>query len=72
MIPTPWSLIALAALGLTGWAVTRSRQRRRIDNKSLNKTRALQTWEGEGGGLPNGGPQVTLGEPTAPSSESPR
>ena len=33
------------------------------------KTRALQTWEGEGGGLPDGGPQVRLVDaPAAPAA----
>jgi len=62
-MPTPLTWVALAAAGLSGWAAWRRAAKRRLVDHSHAKTQALHTWEGEGGGLPNGGPHVTLVEP---------
>lgn len=69
---TSLKLLSLAVLGLAGWAVSRAHHRRQEAALSLSKTQALQTWEGEGGGLPDGGPQVRLIEPApAPADDTP-
>lgn len=49
-------LLALAALSLTSLAKWRQVHRRRQAARPQSDPQPLQTWEGEGGGLPNGGP----------------
>jgi hypothetical protein len=64
----PLTLLALVALSFTGLAALRTtQQRRRLAAKV--KPEVLQTWEGEGGGLPNGGPGQTV-SPTAPAGDA--
>ncbi|HSW04619.1 hypothetical protein [Aquabacterium sp.] len=73
-MPTPLTWIVLAAAGLVGWTALRKTQDHRAVKLSHAKTRALQTWEGEGGGLPDGGPQVKQIETglALPPSETPK
>lgn len=55
-----WCAAALTTL-LMGVASTLVRtHRRRLDARSPAKPEALQTWEGEGGGLPDGGPHTQV------------
>jgi hypothetical protein len=58
-------LLALAALSVTGLNALRKKHRERLAATPKAKPAPLQTWEGEGGGLPNGGPGLTV-EPTVP------
>lgn len=76
-MPSPLTWVALAAAGLGGWAAWRNASRRRAIDHSHAKTQALHTWEGEGGGLPNGGPHVALvdapqADPAAASIAKPK
>jgi hypothetical protein len=50
------AMLALAALSFAGVSVLRRQHRQRLAARPKAKPEALQTWEGEGGGLPNGGP----------------
>lgn len=63
----PLTLFALAALSFTGLAALRTKHQRRLAAKG--KPEVLQTWEGEGGGPPNGGPGQTV-SPTAPAGDA--
>lgn len=53
-----FAILALTTLSIVGWSMVRSQRRL----ASSGQSPALQTWEGEGGGLPDGGP----GERTQP------
>ena len=62
--------VVLAALGLFGWSLfDYFRKTTRLEEKKTRKE-AVATWEGEGGGLPNGGPSQTV-SPVAPPPEAP-
>jgi hypothetical protein len=50
------SLLALAALSITGLAKWRQVYQRHQAARPQSDPQPLQTWEGEGGGLPDGGP----------------
>jgi hypothetical protein len=63
----PLTFFALAALSFTGLAALRTNHQRRLAAKA--KPEVLQAWEGEGGGLPNGGPGQTV-SPTAPAGDA--
>jgi hypothetical protein len=52
----PLALLALAALSVAGWSALRNKHQQHLATKPHAKPEALQTWEGEGGGLPGGGP----------------
>jgi hypothetical protein len=54
------SLLALAALSLAGLSALRKTHAQRLHATPRSKPQALQTWEGEGGGLPSGGPGQTV------------
>jgi hypothetical protein len=72
-MPSPMTWIALATAGFVGWSALRKAREREAAKPSPAKPRALQTWEGEGGGLPNGGPQLPRVETRVwrPPSEKP-
>jgi hypothetical protein len=59
----PLTLLALAALSVVGWSALRTKHQQRLAAKPHAKAEALQTWEGEGGGLPNGGPGRPIAAP---------
>lgn len=63
----PLAWLALLALGVTGW---RAWRRHRPAAAAAPAVHELHTWEGEGGGLPDGGPQLPRSEdgstPVAP------
>ncbi len=61
------TLLALAALSLGGIKALRKKHTQRLAATPRAKPEALQTWEGEGGGLPNGGPGQTVSPAAAPS-----
>jgi len=50
------SLLALAALSITSLAKWRQVHQRRQAARPQSNPQPLQTWEGEGGGLSDGGP----------------
>jgi|PlaIllAssembly_1097288.scaffolds.fasta_scaffold1241284_1 hypothetical protein len=52
-------LLALAALSITSLAKWRQVHQRRQTAKPQSDPQPLQVWEGEGGGLPDGGPGPT-------------
>jgi hypothetical protein len=52
----PLAWIALAALALTSLAAVRRTRRDQLAARPMVQPTPLQTWEGEGGGLPDGGP----------------
>ena len=52
------ALMTLAALCVVGWSAVRKTHQRRLAAQPRAKPVALQTWEGEGGGLPKGVPEV--------------
>lgn len=56
----PFALFALAALSVAGWSALRNKHQQRLAMKPHAKPEALQTWEGEGGGLPDGGPGANV------------
>lgn len=65
-----FTLLTLAALSLAGWAAFRSKQHHRLAvARSKAKPEALQTWEGEGGGLPDTGRGVNAPSPGAAMSQ---
>jgi hypothetical protein len=66
----PLTLLALAALAFTGLNALRKKHHERLANTPKAKPEALQTWEGEGGGLPNGGPSQTV-SPVVSDSANP-
>jgi hypothetical protein len=68
MLPRTIALLTLVALSVTGWSVILSSQRRRLAGRSAAKPEPLQTWEGEGGGLPNGGPGITIPATAIPAT----
>lgn len=55
------TLVALTTLCFAGWSAARNR---RLRASSQTPRQAVQTWEGEGGGLPDGGPGEHM-QPTA-------
>lgn len=57
----PLTLLALTALAFTGLHALRKKHHERLANTPKAKPEALQTWEGEGGGLPDGGPGQAIG-----------
>jgi hypothetical protein len=59
----PLTVLALAALSVAGWSALRNKHLQRLAAKPHAKAEALQTWEGEGGGLPNGGPGQHIAAP---------
>lgn len=63
----PLTLFALAALSFSGLVALRAKHQQRLGAKA--KPEVLQTWEGEGGGLPDGGPGQTV-SPTAPVGDA--
>ncbi len=63
------TLLAAAALSWIGWTALRKSQQR-LAARSKAKPEALQTWEGEGGGLPDGGPGASV-TPAAGSRDTP-
>lgn len=52
----PFALLTLVALSAIGWTALRKTHRKRLAGRPTAKPEALQTWEGEGGGLPDAGP----------------
>jgi len=56
----PLACLALLLLGFTGW---RAWRRHRLAAEQAPPVRELHTWEGEGGGLPDGGPQMPRSGP---------
>jgi hypothetical protein len=61
-------VIALVALSFAGWHAWRRKHLERLANTPRAKPEALQTWEGEGGGLPDGGPGQVV-TPAAPRGD---
>jgi hypothetical protein len=66
-----FTLLALAALSVAGWAALRRRQHHRLAMRAKAKPEALQTWEGEGG-LPDAGPDRTVSAPSQGAAMSQR
>ncbi len=64
-------LAAIAALSVGSFSAMR-KARHRLAGKPHAKPPALQTWEGEGGGLPEGGPGASVPAPrrAAPKSNT--
>ncbi len=56
-------LFALAVLSAVGWGCLLKKSQAQGAATSSAKTEAMQTWEGEGGGLPDGGPGQTTATP---------
>jgi hypothetical protein len=63
------TLLALAALTFTGLNALRRKHYERLADTPRAKPEALQTWEGEGGGLPSGAPGQSV-YPTSPRRDS--
>ena len=63
------TLLALAAVSFTGLNALRKKHHERLGTMPRAKPEALQTWEGEGGGLPSGAPGQFV-SPTAPRREN--
>lgn len=64
------ALLALTILSIAGWTALRSKHQQRLAAKPKAKPEPLQTWEGEGGGLPDGGPGQTLSPMVSPSAQA--
>jgi hypothetical protein len=67
-----FTLLALTVLSLAGWAALRNRQRQRLVMGARPQREALQTWEGEGGGLPDAAPERGLNAPSTGAALSQR
>lgn len=53
--PIGW--LTVATIAMLGWSGLRQARRQRLARKPPPaKPAPIQTWEGEGGGLPDGGP----------------
>lgn len=50
------STLSLVGIGLVALSRVKSVHHGRVSAKPAAKPEAVQTWEGEGGGLPTGGP----------------
>jgi hypothetical protein len=61
------ALVAIAGISFACAALLRRAHRQQLSQRSPAKPPALQTWEGEGGGLPDGGPGVAAA-PAAPAA----
>ncbi len=48
------ALLTLTAISVVGWSAVRQHRLRQASSDAA--AQRLQTWEGEGGGLPDGGP----------------
>jgi hypothetical protein len=59
VMPRALTLLAVAALSFASVNALRSKQQQRLRSNPRAKTEPLQTWEGEGGGLPYGGAAQT-------------
>ena len=57
----PIALLTLAALALAGYSTFHKARQRRAADRSKAPPGPIQTWEGEGGGLPDGGPGPGVG-----------
>jgi hypothetical protein len=64
-MPRTLTFLALAGLSYVGLNALRNKHHERLAKTPRAKPEALQTWEGEGGGLPNGGPGLSV-NPVAP------
>jgi hypothetical protein len=65
-----FTLLALAALCVTSVKVLRKKHQERLAATPRAQPAEVQTWEGEGGGLPQGGPGLTVTPAAAPMAET--